>query len=108
MGFIPSPSCRRRLRFKAQLSHQIEYIEVDPKSCEPVMRQPSMCDLRHGAAQRFASNPAYAVVRRLLKKLQITVFAFGSPGTGSKLDPNHVWWPPTTLSSLTTAPPWHS
>jgi hypothetical protein len=41
----------------------------------------------------------------LLKKLQMVAFAFGSPGTGSMVDPNHVWWPPTTVSNRTTLPP---
>jgi DNA-binding CsgD family transcriptional regulator len=44
---------------------------------------------------------------KLLKKFHMTALALGSPGTGSKSDPNQVCLPPTTLSSLTTAPPLH-
>jgi hypothetical protein len=41
----------------------------------------------------------------VLKKSQTAALAFGSPGTGSRVDPNHVLWPPVTVSSLTTEVP---
>jgi hypothetical protein len=39
---------------------------------------------------KSVSEARYPVGCRLLKKSQMTALALGSPGTGSKLDPNHV------------------
>jgi hypothetical protein len=43
---------------------------------------------------------------RWVKKLQTVASESGSLGTGSKAEPNHEWWPPSTVSNLTTVPPW--
>jgi hypothetical protein len=66
--------------------------------------KPHVIEKSAGGGQNPSSSRLFSANYRVLKKLQIAALAFGSPLTGSIVDPNHVWWPPTTVSSWTVVP----